>query len=255
MRTISARRFTPLWWLALPWTAKDIYRRLTPPDPAMHAISYWWHGNLARRPIEELARAAGRTELAIFNPGARDPGTSVTLFELNCILMLMHTVAAKHVLEIGTFDGNTTLNMAKNLPADGTVVTIDLPLENGQEYALSIDSEKEHNITERGRVGEQFRDDPSSTKRITQVFCNSARLDFSTLGGPFDFAFIDGCHAYNYVKSDSENVIRVMRSGGMVVWHDYAMMESVSRAVDEYRGAFSTLCAVQLTRLAVGITK
>ena len=250
--TISARRFTPLWWLTLPWTAKDVYRRLTPPDPAMHAASYWWHGTLPREPIENLAHGAAHTQLAVLNPGARDPGTSVTLFELNCILMLMASASAKKVIEIGTFDGNTTLNIAANLPDDGGVVTIDLPIDNEVQYALSIDAEKERNVTDRARVGAQFQNHLQSRK-IKQVLGDSATLDFATLGGPFDFAFIDGCHAYAYVKSDTEKILRVMRPGGIVVWHDYAMMENVSRAVDEFRGKFATLCAVQLTRLAVGI--
>ncbi len=251
--TISARRFTPLWWLTLPWTAKDIYHRLTPPDPAMHAASYWWHGGLPRTPIEKLARRAAGAQLMILNPGARDPGTSVTLLELNCILMLMTSVAARKVIEIGTFDGNTTLNMAANLPVDGSVVTIDLPMDN-EEYALHIDAEIERNITDRARVGAQFLNNFEGHK-IKQVLGDFAILDFSTLGGPFDFAFIDGCHAYAYVKSDTEKILPVMRPGGIVVWHDYAMMESVSRAVDEFRGQFASLCAVQLTRLAVGVVK
>src|SRR6478672_6565919 len=110
MKTISAPRFSPRWWLTLPWSAKDIYRRLTPPDPALHATSYWWHGNLSRTPIEELAGTVSRTDITIVNPGLRDPGTSVTLFELVGILMLMATAKASKVLEIGTYDGNTTLN-------------------------------------------------------------------------------------------------------------------------------------------------
>jgi predicted O-methyltransferase YrrM len=254
MKPISARRFSPMWWLMLPWSGKDYYRRLSPPDAAIGAISYWWHGDLPRRPIEEVARSAAAARLSIVNPGRRDPGTSVTLFELNCILMLMDTSGAKKALEIGTFDGNTTLNIAANLPSDGEVVTIDLPLEASTDLALAVDSEMERNLTDRNRVGEQFRDDPLR-QRIRQVFGDSAVLEFSTLGGPFDFAFIDGCHAYAYVKSDTEKVMRVMRPGGIVVWHDYAMMESVSRAVDEFRGAFASLCAVQLTRLAVGVMK
>jgi len=161
---------------------------------------------------------------------------------------------ARRVLEIGTYDGNTTLNLAANLPPEGRVVTIDLPIEDPPSLALAVDSDKERNMTDRARVGAQFLDHPARAK-ITQVFSDSATLDFTTLGGPFDFCFIDGCHAYNYVKSDTDNVLRVMRPGGVVAWHDYAMMDSVSKAVDEYDGAFASLAAVQLTRLAVGITR
>lgn len=252
---VNARRFSPLWWASLPLVAKEIYRRLTPPDPLFHAMSYWWHGSLPRRPIEEAARPAAREQLSIFNPGLRDPGTSVTVFELNCILMLMRSTKALKVLEIGTFDGNTTLNLAMNLPDDGEVVTIDLPVDEKVDLALALDRNIERNETERRRVGEQFRDRPHARAKIKQVFGDSARLDFAALGGPYDFAFIDGCHAYNYVKSDTQNVMRIMRPGGIIIWHDYAMMESVSRAVDEFDGSFGALYALELTRLAVGVLK
>lgn len=252
---INARRFSPKWWVMLPWVAADIYRRLTPPDPSLHAMSYWSYGSLPRKSIEQIARDAARAELTILNPGTRDPGTSVNLFELSCILMLMKSANARKVIEIGTFDGNTTLNMAMNLPPEGRVVSVDLPVDEPVELALPVESDVERNVTDRMRVGEQFRDHAVARSKIVQVFANSAKLDFSTLDGPFDFAFIDGCHAYNYVKSDTAHIMCVMRPGGIVVWHDYAMMEAVSRAVDEFRGEFAALEAVASTRLAVGIMR
>ena len=103
-------------------------------------------------------------------------------------------------------------------------------------------------------VGEQFIDSPAQGK-IRQVYCDTGKLDWSTLGGPFDVAFIDGCHAYEYVKSDTEGVLQVMRPGALVLWHDYAEMESVSQAVDEFRGRFDDLYAVQGTRIAIGRVK
>ena len=39
------------------------------------------------------------------------------------------------------------------------------------------------------------------------------------------------------------------------MWHDYAEMESVSLAVDEFRGVFEDLVAIQGTRLATGRVK
>ena len=246
-------RFTPRWWLSLPFTAKDIYKRLSSPDYQVNSMTYWWHGGLERMPVESVLPNAERAELRLHNPGWREPGTSTTLFELNCILMAMHHVKAKSVIEIGTFNGNTTLNLAANVPEDGRVVTIDLPVDEHVEYDLEV-SDGMRNVTDRRIVGEQFKGHPLES-RIQQVFGDSAKLDFSTLGGPFDFAFIDGCHDYNYVVKDTENITKVMRPGGCVMWHDYAEMGSVSRAVDEFRGRFNRLCAIEGTRLAVGFTK
>jgi predicted O-methyltransferase YrrM len=160
------------------------------------------------------------------------------------------------VLEIGTFDGNTSLNIALNLPEDGRVVTIDLPVSDEGEYAIDIEDFSMRNVTDRSIVGHQFRNHPLEGK-IIQIFGDSGVLDFGSLGGPFDVAFIDGCHAYEYVISDTRKVLEVMAPGGVVLWHDYAMFESVSRAVDEIKGTgvFEEIFAIQGTRLAVGTVK
>lgn len=254
MKFRDTRRFTPKWWLTLPFTAQDIYKRLTPRDGAVQEMQYWFFGELERRPVETALPRSGEARYQVMNAGRRKPGTSTTLFELNCILMAMHEAQAKKVLEIGTFDGNTTLNMATNLPDDGQVVTIDLPVDTPSEYALPVAGQELVNVTDRTTVGIQLKGQPAE-RRVKQVFGDSAKIDFGALGGPFDFAFIDGCHDYNYVKSDTDNVLKVMRKGGLVMWHDYALMEPVSRAVDEYRGRVEGLCAIEGTRLAFGFAR
>jgi predicted O-methyltransferase YrrM len=192
--------------------------------------------------------------LLIQNPTDRLPGTSVTLFEVNCILLALASIPARRALEIGTFDGNTSLNLAVNLPDDGSVITIDLPVSEVPEYAIGIAEPSLRNVTERSIVGAQFRNHPAG-KKIHQIFCDTGTLDFRSLGGSFDLAFIDGCHAYEYVVSDTRKVLEVMAPGGIVIWHDYAMMASVSRAVDEMQdtGVFNDIFAIEGTRLAVGV--
>ena len=59
-------------------------------------------------------------------------------------------------------------------------------------------------MTERAKVGGQFKNTPYESK-IRQIFADSAALDFSKLGGPFDLAFIDGCHFREYVRKDTES--------------------------------------------------
>lgn len=251
MRFRETRRFTPKWWVTLPFTAQDIYRRLTPRDSSVEEMQYWFYGELERRPIEHVLPHGGSASFTVLHAGRRSAGTSTTLFELSCVLMALAEVGAKRALEIGTFDGNTTLNLARNLPDDGRVVTIDLPVDAPAEWSLQVEGEQMKNVTDRRIVGEQFKGHALEPK-IEQVFGDSAKLDFSKLGGPFDLAFIDGCHDYAYVKSDTDRVLSVMRPGGIVMWHDYALMESVSRAVDEYRGRFDGLCALEGTRIALG---
>lgn len=211
---------------------------------------YWWHGKLDRENIRNIFPSAQGIDITIKNAEKPDPQWSLTLYELNCLLLAERAIGASRVLEVGTYDGNTALNMAANLPADGTLVTIDLPPEGDDpDLAFNVD-QKLRNVSGRHVVGREFRDRPESC-RIRQVLGDSAKLDWTTLGGPFDLAFIDGCHAYDYVKSDTANVLSVMRPGGVVMWHDYTSIGDVARAVDEFQHRFTNLVAVQGTRLAV----
>ncbi len=254
MKYGGLRRFSLKWWLALPFSIGDIFKRLMPKDPMVHTQCCWWYGELPRLHPQEVFPEAAGADYRILNSGRRDPATSTTIYELNCILMGMSHIGAKRVVEVGTFDGNTTLNMAANVGDGGKVTTLDLPLEEAEpELELAIDPGL-RNVTKRQVVGEQFLN-RREKERIEQIFEDSGKVDWGTLGGPFDMAFIDGCHAYEYVKNDTENALSVVRPGGIVMWHDYAEMEDVSRAVDEFRGRFEQICALQGTRLAIGFVK
>ena len=37
-----------------------------------------------------------------------------------------------------------------------------------------------------------------------------------------DFVFVDGCHRYDFVVSDSKNALKITSPGGIVIWDDYA---------------------------------
>ncbi len=39
--------------------------------------------------------------------------------------------------------------------------------------------------------------------------------------GACDLVFVDGSHALSYVLSDSRKALRLVRPGGLVLWHDY----------------------------------
>src|SRR6185503_17725487 len=66
----------------------------------------------------------------VAHPFERTRGTSMELEELMVVLAIARFCHARRALEIGTFDGNTALNLALNLSASGQVVTIDLPPED-----------------------------------------------------------------------------------------------------------------------------
>ncbi len=58
--------------------------------------------------------------------------------------------------------------------------------------------------------------------RLCQIYCDSRRWDRANLpDGFFDSALIDGGHAEDVVASDTLNALRLVRSGGLLLWHDY----------------------------------
>jgi hypothetical protein len=119
-----------------------------------------------------------------------------------------------------------------NAAPDARLTTIDLPENWEGDFEIHV-PEMMKNVTDRSAVGRQFRD-TEFARRIVQVYGDSAKLDYSKFEGPFDLAFIDGCHFYDYVVSDTTNVMEHMNDSGVILWHDYGMLEDVSRAVDEF---------------------
>jgi predicted O-methyltransferase YrrM len=193
-------------------------------DPEVyHAVGAWNFGALPRVPVADVLPDI--TDLDVRLTRFIVAEGAPTVLELATICGLVRNLRATRVLEIGTSDGGTTLSLAANLPEDGIVTTVDLPADwkgNVTNHVGSV-------------VGRRFRD--RNCANIRQVFGDSTALDWSTFGGPFDLIFVDGGHEYDVVCQDSVNARRQVRPGGLVVWHDYGVIEGVSRAVDEIGGA------------------
>lgn len=142
------------------------------------------------------------------------------------------------IVEIGTFDGRTTLNLAVNAPAPTRVVTLDLPPGDAAAYALAPG---ERHYVDKPRPGARIRAAAppwsDSSVRITQLSGDSATFDWTPYAGQAGLVFVDGSHAYDYVRKDSESARRLVASGGLVLWHDYGRWDGVTRALEEFEDA------------------
>jgi predicted O-methyltransferase YrrM len=238
---------------------KLVWRRLfpfgiVPKDAEAYRIGSWSYGKLKRVPAPEIFKGLENVSITVHRSFDRDITTSIDTQELMVLCGIVKLRDCKNILEIGTFNGNTTLNMAVNTSPDAKITTIDLPENWDGNYKIEVPG-LYVNVTDRKTVGAHYREHPEShalATKITQVYGDSAGLDWGLLKGPFDLVFIDGNHHYKYVMSDTENALKHLAPGGIIVWHDYGMIEDVSRAVDSYDGKLK-LHAVRGTRLAVGM--
>jgi predicted O-methyltransferase YrrM len=212
-------------------------------DRDAYRISTWRHGRLERRRPAEIFPGIEHVDVRLFNLYDRDPGMSIDAAEVMVLCAIERFIRAENVLEIGTWDGNTALNLAANVADGGRVTTVDLPPDARLPSGY-------WNKAEPSRVGVQYRGSPYES-RIRQVLGDSRTMNWEELGGPFDLIFIDGCHAEEYVRTDTENALRRIRPGGVIVWHDYGDFKSVSRAVDGLIGGSHHAAAVRSTRFAV----
>lgn len=159
---------------------------------------------------------------------------SVSPLELKVICDICGRLKPRNVLEIGTFEGRTTLNIASNTP-NGHVYTMNLP----QELC-------------RFQVGKYFSG-ADEAGRITQILCNSREYDFSKLP-QMDLIFIDGDHSYEGVAADSTAAFSCLADNGVILWHDFdachlGTTKAVLDAIDRNRYSYS---AIEGTSLAVG---
>ena len=161
----------------------------------------------------------------------------VTILELTILCAYASKLKSnQNFLEIGTFEGITSLNCALNAK-NKTIYTLDLPYTQNTEEFLSrgypvfdinlINSAKRINNMEE-KKGENIFE---SVNNVVQLFGDSTKFDFSKID--FSMALIDGGHDYHTVKSDTLNLIRYIKKPGWIFWHDYDVINDVGKCLTE----------------------
>jgi len=158
-------------------------------------------------------------KFSLLNPSVRNG--NVSYFELFILVSIVAAMNPKNLLEIGTFDGNTTLQLAINASASANVHTIDLPDEGAVTDTPILQDDLAFVFDEHKKM-RKYLNSPVEDK-VVQHFGDSTNYDFGLFckKGPIDFCFIDGGHSYECVKSDTENVLKVISQDAVVLWHDY----------------------------------
>lgn len=133
------------------------------------------------------------------------------------------------LFEFGTFTGNTTLNLAMNMPASGRILTLDY---SERERKTLGDTRWETSFDQRV-IGRRFRE-TCYAERITQIFSDSYVFDAAPYMGTIDLVYVDACHEYEAVLNDSTKAFQMLSEDGLVVWHDYCrQFPGVCRYLDD----------------------
>lgn len=138
-------------------------------------------------------------------------GYLVSPIELHSLCAMVKFLNPAAILEIGTYKGWTTANLALN--SSGTVASIDqraLPSESPEIDAIW------------------------KIRNIQRITADCADFDFSPYYGKMDFIFVDACHSEISVRRDTEEALKMLSPTGTIVWHDYsAEFPGVVNAVGE----------------------
>lgn len=194
---------------------------------------------IPRKPFIDLIEEMGLDDFTTINfKCLKYVSGNISMTELFYIIMAVALFKPRMIMEFGTYNGRTTLNMAINAP-NTQIVTVDLPRhkKNRTKFTLE-DKGNKRGLDETGYVGNKDKlwkgQDPEIVNRIVQIWEDTARLKFERYKNVADFLFIDASHSYENCKNDSYNGHKIIKNKGIIFWHDYAGWPGVTEALNEY---------------------
>lgn len=153
-----------------------------------------------RLPAVSLADFLGAAPPVITFCALHDPVVNTPPDDLVPICTLAKAVAAKRILEVGTYNGASAINLALACP-EANITTYDVRAEAGEKIATT---------------------DPAIRARIERRVANFAHDgDRLRAEPPYDLIFIDGDHKAPAVEADSALAFERITPGGIIAWHDY----------------------------------
>lgn len=150
------------------------------------------------------------------------PAIAVSAAQGKLLHLLAMSISAKRILEIGTLGGYSAIWMARALPADGKLVSLEIDPRNAEVASRNI---------ARAGLGDRV-----------EILVGPAISRLPALQGPFDLAFIDADKESNADYFD--HAVRLSRPGGVIVVDNVvrngavidaggnAMVQGVRRMVD-----------------------
>lgn len=182
----------PWAWDELPWR-RDLHVPSLPPEEVFPGVDF------TRSP-------------EILHPFPRN--LSIMPHEMVVLTLLVRHFQFRKIVELGTAEGRTTVNLAAHSPEDAEVITVNFPPEPPDNM-----------------VGYFYWESPYKHK-IKQVYCDATQFDWRPHRDSVDLVFIDAGDDYEMRATETAIVFRMVRVGSIVIWHDYGSAEGPTRIMN-----------------------
>jgi predicted O-methyltransferase YrrM len=123
------------------------------------------------------------------------------------IYSLIKMTCAKNVMEIGVFEGYTSIKMVEALPKDGKFTGIDI-----NDYLK----------TDLKSIGPE----------IDFILGESITVMQGMKPKQFDFIFVDGDHHWGNILPEFKEVVKLITPGGIIAYHDTIGIPDVKRLME-----------------------
>jgi predicted O-methyltransferase YrrM len=123
------------------------------------------------------------------------------------IYSLIKMTCAKNVMEIGVFEGYTSIKMVEALPKDGKFTGIDI-----NDYLK----------TDLKSIGPE----------IDFILGESITVMQGMKPKQFDFIFVDGDHHWENILPEFKEVVKLITPGGIIAYHDTIGIPDVKRLME-----------------------
>lgn len=165
--------------------------------------------------------------------GAIDPDTQhPNHVDMLYVCAIARHVRARRIFEFGTYLGRTTYHLALG-PDSEDVYTLDLDPAHALQSGLKLGGAVKAVLRE--DLQGYFWRNRKTTARIHQLHGDSRAFDCGPFEHSMDLVFVDADHSYESVWADTRNALRMIREGGIIIWHDFAPKSpGVTRFAEEF---------------------
>lgn len=151
--------------------------------------------------------------------------------EVLFIASIARHINPQFVFEIGTCEGRTTVNIAKNCPKLKKLYTLNLPPETDPIIEWTPQDKNIYEQTKR-QIGIKFKNFVFLEK-IQQILADSDGYNFEN-HAPVDLVLIDGGTQSESVLASSEKCWKILQPGGVLIWRAYNYADGVTLGVDTF---------------------